>query len=149
MPRKKRQSTKRTEKVRLFRYHSVKCAQFSAPILAFLNWNHSRLVLHFPSLERLEVSERPSRFLFHGLCCIIQWSVCPFHAKSLSVPHISYSNHQELLKTIQTTKDMTVTLISRIEGNKWIKFATRTSTWQLTESAISSLLEQCKYSTIN
>jgi hypothetical protein len=77
VPRKERLSTKRIEEVSLSRYHSVNCAQFSAPILPFLNWNHSRLVLHFPSLERLEVSEWPSRFLFHGLCCIIQWSVCP------------------------------------------------------------------------
>lgn len=71
------------------RYHSVKCAHFSAPILAFLHWNHSRLVPHLPSLERLWLSEWPSRFLFHGLCCIIQWSVCLSHAKSLSVPHIA------------------------------------------------------------
>jgi adenylate cyclase class IV len=45
---------------------------------------------------------------------------------------------------IRTTKDITVTLISGLEGTKWIKFATRTSTGQLTERAISSVLEHFK-----
>jgi len=68
--------------------------------------------------------------------------------ESLSSAH-SDSNHQELLKMILATKDMTVTLISGLEGTKWIKFATRTSTWQLTERAISSLFEHFKSSIIN
>jgi hypothetical protein len=76
-------------------------------------------------------------------------SVCQFHAKRLSVPHISNCNHQELLKMIQTTKDTTVTLISGIEGTMWIKLATRTFTEQPTERAVSSLLGHFKSSTTN
>jgi hypothetical protein len=153
VPRKKRLSTKRIEKVSLSRYHSVNCAQFSARILSFLNWNHSGLVLHFPSLERLEVSEWPAfsfsipRIMLHyTMVCL---SVYLFRAKSLSVPHVSDSDHQELPKMIWRTKDITVTLISGLEGTKWIKFATTTSTGQPTERAISSLLEHFRSSTIN
>jgi hypothetical protein len=131
VPRKKRLSTKCTEKVSLPRHYSVKCAQFSAPVLAFLKWNHCLLVLHLPSFrkagsERMAFSFSVSQIMLHyTMVCL---SVCLFHAKSLSVPHISDSNHQELLKMIPTTKDMTVTLISGLEGTKRIKFATRTST---------------------